>query len=110
MYSTKLPSVIAALARASILSRWGSPPRVTWASLSRAALRAFSGSSALTAPSVMRRCMLADAVLDNPRPLAARTNSETEPGVVVIEENRVTFALRQLEPGDGRLRQLHRGF
>ena len=55
---TTLPNVVAALARASILSRCGSPPRVTWASLSRAALRAFSGSRALTAPSVTRRCCL----------------------------------------------------
>src|SRR5271166_1262717 len=50
----------------------------------------------------------ADTILDNPCSFATGADSETEPRVIVIEENHVCFAFGQLGLGDVRLRQLHR--
>src|SRR5215813_6091645 len=89
------------------LSATGSPPRRTCARRSLALARAAPTSSNAVEPSVTRRLLAGEIVLDHPSPRAARAQAQSEAAELVIPESLVLRARRQHQRLGGSRCQLH---
>src|SRR5215831_14474540 len=90
------------------LSATGSPPRRTCARRSLALARAAPTSSNAVEPSVTRRLLAGEIVLDHPSPRAARAQAQSEAAELVIPESLVLRARRQHQRLGGSRCQLQR--